>query len=160
MEKTKIKIRAIQMKKTVFFDMDGTITGLYEVPSWLEDIKKSSCYPFIIADSIPEEESFVAFCKSLKKKGYQVGVISWTPKNATKKYCKAVKRIKIEWLKRYGDIFDVIHIIPYGSDKNKFCKTMYDILYDDEENNRLSWAGIARDEKQLKRGIQLCIKKY
>ena len=37
------------MKKTICFDMDGTIADFYGVENWLEYLKSENPYPYMIA---------------------------------------------------------------------------------------------------------------
>jgi hypothetical protein len=39
--------------------------------------------------------------------------------------------------------WDRITIVPYGTPKQNYCESSADILFDDEERNRINWTGIA-----------------
>ena len=75
----------------------------------------------------------------LKKKGYTIGIITWLSKNATRRYQNMVRNAKIRYINKYfNGIFDEIHVIQYGKNKNQYAENGY-ILFDDEENNRIQW---------------------
>ena len=39
----------MSMKRTLVFDMDGTIANFYGVNGWLEDIRSGNPRPYIVA---------------------------------------------------------------------------------------------------------------
>ena len=45
--------------------------------------------------------------------------------------------------------WDNINIVEYGTPKENFCETPFDILFDDEEHNRENWNGIAYDVNDI-----------
>jgi hypothetical protein len=53
----------------------------------------------------------------------------------------------MEWLAKHlpSVEWDRISIVEYGTPKENFCETPFDILFDDEEKNRENWNGIAFD---------------
>ena len=59
-----------------------------------------------------------------------------------------VRNAKIRYINKYfNGIFDEIHVIQYGKNKNQYAENGY-ILFDDEMPNRISWNeknGIAYD---------------
>lgn len=44
--------------------------------------------------------------------------------------------------------FDIIHIVPYGTPKNRYNEGN-DILFDDEEANRKAWTGKAYRQDEI-----------
>jgi len=131
----------------IWFDMDGTIADLYNEKDWLEDIQRKDTRPFENAKVIIKEE----ILKDLEAEGYLLGIITWTPKNATREYCRKVRKAKVEWLKKnYPNInFDTIHCIKYGTNKWYYRDTKDDILVDDEIQNIKRWRGIAIEPKMF-----------
>ena len=59
--------------------------------------------------------------------------------SGSKLYNELVKLAKISWLRQHmGSVsWDVIKIVPYGTDKRAACGS--GILFDDELKNRVSW---------------------
>lgn len=131
------------MEKAIYFDMDGTVADLYGVEGWLECLEKSNYSPFIIARPMFEEIAFAKLLNALKRKGYHIGIVSWTSKNGTDKFNARVADCKRFWLKEHiFTVFDEIKIVPYGTPKSSVVKYPEGILFDDEENNRDEWHGV------------------
>ena len=127
------------MEKKIYFDMDGTFYNLYGYNGWLECIlsEKTDCYTH--STLLINYEKFITVLNELKGKGYTIGIITWLSKNATKKYQNMVRSAKYRYIKKnFNDVFDEIHIIQYGKNKNQYAENGY-ILFDDEENNRIEW---------------------
>ena len=124
----------------IWLDMDGTIANLY-VGEWLNDIRHENTRPYENAERLVDEQILL----DLQNAGHQFGIISWTAKFGTTEYNKAVRRAKVEWLKRnYPQInFEHIHIVKYGTPKYRFMMNNNDILVDDELQNRVAWKGLA-----------------
>ena len=93
-------------------------------------------------------QSLARILNNLQKKGYKVNIISWLSKNSTPDYDKEVKKAKLKWLSKHlkSVQFDNIYIVPYGTPKHNFSSG---ILFDDEEQNRKAWKGIAYDVKNI-----------
>lgn len=125
--------------KKIYFDMDGTFYNLYGYDGWLECIlsEKTECYTK--SSLLVDYDKFIIVLNELKKKGYTIGIITWLSKNATRKYQSMVRNAKYRYIKKnFNGIFDEIHIIQYGKNKNQYAENGY-ILFDDEENNRIEW---------------------
>ena len=133
------------MKKTIFFDMDGTIADLYGVENWLDYLIASDALPYEVAKPLVRLSALARILHKLQNEGYRVGIISWLSKNSTAEYDEKVTDAKREWLKKHlpSVAFDEINIVPYGTAKETFAKTEDDILFDDEEKNRNNWTGQA-----------------
>ena len=136
------------MNKKIYFDVDGTFYNLYGYENWLECIlsEKTDCYTK--SDLLVDYNKFVSILLQLKEKGYTIGIITWLSKNATRNYENKVRNAKYRYLnKNFNGIFDEIHIIKYGTNKEKYCTNENYILFDDEELNRINWnkKGIAYD---------------
>lgn len=129
----------------IFFDMDGTIANLYKVENWLSYLINEDTKPYKDAEVMVNMNSLARVLNSLKKKGFEIGIISWTSKNGSEEYNKAVAEVKKNWLKKHlGSVkFDSIDIVKYGTKKESFITSENDILFDDEEQNRNSWTGKA-----------------
>ena len=128
--------------KWIWLDMDGTITDLYGVNNWLEDLQNENTRPYAIAKTIYNTFDLLIVLSELKKLNYKIGVISWCAKNSSKEYdCKVIETKKA-WLAENGfnDIIDKIIITPYGVTKANTCKPFgMGILVDDEKQNRDAW---------------------
>lgn len=135
-------------EKILNFDLDGTIANLYGVENWLDYLINSNPYPYLAAKPLINMQSLARILNNLQKKGYKVNIISWLSKNSTPDYDKEVKKAKLKWLSKHlkSVQFDNIYIVPYGTPKHNFSSG---ILFDDEEQNRKAWKGIAYDVKNI-----------
>ncbi len=139
------------MKATIFFDMDGTIADLYGVENWLDYLINADALPYEIAKPLVRLSALARVLNRLQKQGYKIGVISWLAKNSDTIYDEKVTKAKQNWLKKHlaSVVFDEIHIVKYGTPKQTFANTENDILFDDEERNRINWTGKAYDVTEI-----------
>lgn len=123
----------------IWFDMDGTIADFYNVDGWLNYLLTESAYPYKAAAPLLNLNKLARILNILQKKGYQIGIISWSSKNSTPEFDEKVKQAKMWWLNKHltSVKWDVIHIVPYGTHKHNLCGG--GILFDDEEQNRVTW---------------------
>lgn len=130
---------------TIFFDMDGTIADLYGVENWLNYLRTFDTYPYENARPLLNLQVLARRLNRLIKAGYAVEIISWTSKSSTAEYDEAVAAAKIKWLGTHlkSVKFEKINIVAYGTPKDLFRHSENDILFDDEEQNRNNWNGIA-----------------
>ena len=135
------------MKKTIYFDMDGTIANLYNVNGWLEMIINEETTPYTNAKPMIRMNSLARVLNNLIRKGWTIGIVSWTAKNGTEEYNRRVEKAKIEWLEKHlkSVKFEEIHIVPYGTPKHEIVNNPNGILFDDEKPNRDNWIGEAFD---------------
>ena len=136
---------------TIWFDMDGTIADLYSVENWLPMLRAYDPSPYMLAKPLVRLSTLAYMLNRLRAKGYRVGVISWGSKCSTPAYDAAVTAAKTAWLKTHlpSVDFDEIHIVPYGVPKQNFKNTDADILFDDEERNRINWGENAHTETEI-----------
>ena len=134
--------------KQINFDMDGTLVDFYRVPAWLEYLMQEDTYPYEAAEPLLDMKRLTDEINRLQLLGYEVNIISWVSKRASKEYSARIRRVKVEWLRKYLPQvkFDHIHIIKYGTPKQRYAKG---ILFDDESGNRNKWNGIAFDETEI-----------
>lgn len=127
--------------KMLVFDMDGTIANLYGVENWLDDLIAKNERPYAIAEPMYDMDTLAFVLEALKGLGWTIAVTSWLAKNSTDEYDEKVKKAKIEWLKKYGFPYDILNIVPYGTDKSSVTARYggYQILLDDEEKNLKDW---------------------
>ena len=132
---------------TLNFDLDGTIADLYGVDNWLEMLIAEDETPYAIAKPLVRLNILARRLNTLQRNGYKLAVITWLAKNATAEYNEKVAQTKIEWLKKHLPTvqWDNINIVEYGTPKQNFCNTPYDVLFDDEAQNRENWVGVAYD---------------
>ena len=135
---------------TIFFDMDGTIADLYGVDNWLQYLMEKDETPYRVAAPLLRLCSLARVLNRLQKKGYRIGIISWLAKTSTEEYDAKVTEAKREWLRKHLNSvrFDEINIVSYGTPKEQFSAGN-DILFDDEERNRINWGGLAYDVNNI-----------
>ena len=133
------------------FDMDGTIANFYGVENWLSYLKAEDTKPYEIAKPLFNFSAFARLLNKAKRNGYEIAVISWTSKNGSAEYDKAVESAKREWLAKHlpSVEWDEITVVPYGTPKDNFRKSADDVLFDDEEPNRKAWNGKAYDVNNI-----------
>ena len=136
------------MVRQINFDMDGTIVNLYGENNWLDDIINERINPYVNAKPLINMNSLARVLNRLIKNGYEVNIISWTAKNGTNEYNQRIAQAKREWIAKHLNSvkFNNVYVIPYGTPKENYG---FDILFDDEENNRNNWNGTAYDEKNI-----------
>lgn len=119
---------------TIYFDMDGTIADLYGFNGWLDCLQNEQTDPYTEAGLLVDGEQLRNFLAAGKAAGVLFGVISWGAKNASKDYQKAIRRAKIEWLKKNDLLryFGELHVVKYGTPKNRAAKNRAGVLIDDE----------------------------
>lgn len=139
------------MMKAIYFDMDGTIADLYGVENWLENILQRNIRPYKEAKTLVRMASFARLLNKLQRQGYIIGIVSWLAKNSTQEYNERIVQAKVNWLHKHlpSVQWNEVHIVEYGTPKEEVVKYNTGILFDDEENNRKNWTGIAYDEKIL-----------
>ena len=135
------------MNITINFDMDGTIADLYGVENWLPMLIAEDTTPYAVAKPLLHLSTLARKLNALQRTGYRLAVISWLSKSGSEAYNEAVTAVKLNWLAKHlpSVNWDEIHIVPYGTPKEKYCYTAHDVLLDDEEKNRKAWAGVAYD---------------
>ena len=134
--------------KNIYFDMDGTIAGLYQVEGWLADLRAENTRPYEEARPLVNLQALARILNRLTAQGYTINVISWTSRGGSEEYNEAVKQVKIKWLNKHlaSVEFSMIAIVPYGTPKQTLGQG---ILFDDEENNRKAWGDGAYSEKEI-----------
>jgi len=139
------------MTKTIYFDLDGTLADLYNYPDWLPHLRSESVKPFSKAKPLLDMEKFERTLKVLQMKDWKIGIISWLPMGATKKYEDRVRYAKIKWIRKYlpNLKLDEIHLTKYGKDKSFYAQNKHGILFDDNKEIRSSWTGKAYNEKNI-----------
>lgn len=135
----------------ICFDMDGTIADLYGVENWLEYLLEENVKPYKIAKPLVNMSVLARRLNNLQRKGYEIGVISWTSKGGSDEYNAEVEAAKRAWLRKHlaSVKFDFIAVVPYGYNKAAFANSEKDVLFDDESRNRENWRGVAYDVNNI-----------
>ena len=128
-------------KKTLVFDLDGTIVNFYGVQGWLEDIRSGNPRPYIVAEPLYNMDTLISILNFLKLQGWEIVITSWLAKGSTKEFDELVRVAKKEWLAQFNFPFDEIHLVKYGTTKANCTRKKggYQILVDDNEQVRKGW---------------------
>ena len=106
------------MSKIIYFDLDGTLYNLYQKPNWLEDLREEKAGVFSDENLLMVDfERFYFSIMELFKNGYQFGVISWLPMQASIEYEEICRKEKIAWIAENLPFVEEINIVPYGTPK-------------------------------------------
>lgn len=135
------------MTRAIYFDMDGTIANLYGVENWLDYLLNEKTKPYREAKPLVDMRALGRELNRLAAVGYKIGVVSWLCKGGQADYNERVAKTKIEWLRKHiGAVeWNEIHIVEYGTPKQKVVDFPDGILFDDEIGNRKNWLGNAFD---------------
>lgn len=128
-------------KRTLVFDMDGTIANFYGVQGWLEDIRNGNPRPYIVAEPLYNMDTLISILNLLKLQGWEIVITSWLAKGSTKEFDELVRVAKKEWLAQFNFPFDEIHLVKYGTTKANCTRKKggYQVLVDDNEQVRKGW---------------------
>lgn len=121
---------------TIFFDMDGTIAGLFFVKDFSKKLSEGDMTPYTQARALYNADEMEIVINALKAKGYTIGIISY----ADAEYLQEATIAKRNWLSEhfpYADE-DKIHIVTKETAKETFYNDG-DILVDDAKANREKW---------------------
>ena len=131
----------VEMKKVIYWDMDGTIANLYAVEGWCNGINSGELFPYVEAAPMWDMPRLAEILIQLHEVGYAIGVITWLSKNGTREYNNEVRKAKREWLERYGlwEIMDEVHMVKYGTPKHTTANIRHGILVDDNKGVREAW---------------------
>ena len=145
------------MNITINFDMDGTIADLYGVENWLTMLTAEDTTPYEDALPLLRLSALARRLNNLQRNGYHIAIISWLSKTGSAEYNERVTEAKKQWLAQHMPSvnWDAIHIVPHGTPKQNFCYTPYDVLFDDEEQNRNNWTGPAFDATNIMDALRL-----
>lgn len=139
------------MTKAIYFDMDGTIANLYGVDGWLDMLINEDTTPYAKATPLVRLCTLARLLNKLQKNGWHIGIVSWLAKNGSDEYNEDVTNAKVEWLNKHmaSVKWNEIKIVKYGTPKEKIVNKPMGILFDDEEQNRKNWKGVAYDERKI-----------
>ena len=137
------------MKKTIWFDMDGTLYDLYKIPGWLKALLDGDASIFnregyARANLIRIRAAIIA----LIAEGWTVGILTWAPKDISwgDSELDRVADAKYQWLMNNMPELENVHFacIPYGESKAQFLIDMgeagdVNYLVDDNKEVRHDW---------------------
>lgn len=121
---------------TIYFDMDGTLAGLFFVKGFSEMLNNGNMEPYTKARPLFNVEEMNNVIEKLVNKGYDIGIISY----ADEQYIEEATKAKMNWLRNYFPFANKnkIHIVTKAIAKASFYNDN-DILVDDAKANRVEW---------------------
>lgn len=148
--------KASVTEKWLWFDMDGTIYNLYDIPNWLDKLEHGDMSVFLDWEHHRRSlNKIIDVCINLRKNGWHIGVISWAPKgvdksNPTFNYCANAKRL---WLTFKFMPCDKVHILEYGTPKESVVNSMVrNVLVDDNAEVRKAFRNAGFETINASRG--------
>lgn len=138
-------------KKTIYFDLDGTLCDFYGVENWLEYLENEDTTPYAIAKPLFNFSIFARLLHKLQENGYRIGIVSWLSKCGSASYNTAVTSVKLAWLEKHlpSVEWDEIKIVNYGTPKSTVVNDASGYLFDDEKRNRDEWGKNSFDVKNI-----------
>ena len=129
------------MRKTLVFDMDGTIANFYGVKGWLDYLKAEDTAPYEQALPLYDMAKLGRLLNTLKAQGWRIAVTTWLAKGGSKEFNNRTRTAKLEWLAKYNFPYDEIHLVKYGTTKANCTRRIggYQILVDDNDTIRKGW---------------------
>ena len=127
------------MTKAIYFDMDGTIADLYNVPDWENKLNAYDVSPYVDAMPLVNMDKLNSILNKFIAIGYVIGVISWSAKYGTKEYNKETRKAKRAWIKNNLPCVSEFHVVKYGTSKHTTAKVRGSILVDDNAQVRKAW---------------------
>lgn len=136
------------MIKEFWFDMDGTIADLYGVPEWCMLLREESPLPYVVARPLVNMSRLARALHKAQRNGYTVNIISWTAKDGSAEYNKAVEEAKREWLAKHlpSVSWDRIVIVDYGTAKSSIGRG---VLFDDNDEIKADWGENAYNPSEI-----------
>lgn len=129
------------MTKVIYFDMDGTVADLYGTEKWLENLVNERAGTFADLAPMVDMVELRKVCGELMLQGWQFGVITWLPMQASKEYEEVCAREKREWANKYLPWITEFYAQTYGVPKQyapvKRAGRM--VLVDDNDEVREMW---------------------
>ena len=138
-------------KKTIYFDLDGTLCDFYGVENWLEYLENEDTTPYAIARPLFNFSVFARLLHKLQENGYRIGIVSWLSKCGSNSYNTSVTSVKLAWLEKHlpSVEWDEIKIVNYGTPKSTVVSDASGYLFDDEKRNRDEWGENSFDVKNI-----------
>lgn len=129
-------------KLDIFFDMDGTIADLYNVPDWLSQLRAGSIEPYLQAKPIGDMAQLQNRLLALQKHGARLVICSWCSLGASAEYAERIAQAKLLWLNAHLPqvVFDEYLFLEYGEAKHHYAKRNHtSVLFDDNDKIRAKW---------------------
>lgn len=123
--------------KTIYFDMDGTLSNLYAVDDVFNKLDNWDCTPY--KDALPINKN-IELLKQYKHNGYRVVILSCLSKITNEQFDVDTIQCKNMWLDMYvgKQYIDERIYIPYTKHKEMYVHSN-GILVDDDKVILSNW---------------------
>lgn len=129
------------MTKVIYFDMDGTVADLYGSKDWLRNLEEENAGTFINLEPLVNMVELANVCEQLMMQGWQFGVITWLPMQASREYEEVCTIEKKAWQEKQMPWVTEFYAQSYGVPKQyapvKRAGRM--VLVDDNDEVRRVW---------------------
>ena len=131
----------ILLVDALYFDMDGTIAGLYDLDDWLPRLRAKDANVYRDSKPCHDLQKLACVLNKLQKMGLHLGIDSWLSKERDIKLYRESRAAKRRWLQQHMSsvLWDEIHITAYGRAKHLTVKYPKSILIDDTDAVRADW---------------------
>lgn len=146
---------------TIWFDMDGTIYPLYEIPGWLEMLEQRRFGVYNMPGySHPRLREIMRAVDTLVHQGWRVGVLTWASKNlGDSDAIEDISDIKYQWLSGHARALKengYFFCFEYGKNKAEYLVEQglasddgFNFLVDDNALVRADWEAFGENFKTI-----------
>lgn len=128
------------MSMKIYFDLDGTVYDLYNVPNWLEILKNENPDVYTMGEKLFSDELYKV-AATLMRYGVRFGVITWGSMVASPDFEVQTEDVKRQWVNENLPFVESFVYQKYGTKKQQAIKnrTKNDILIDDNSEVLKTW---------------------
>jgi hypothetical protein len=124
----------------IYFDLDGTVYDLYNIPNWLEILRNENPDVYIMGKKLFSDELYKV-AATLMRYGVKFGVITWGSMVASPEFEIESENAKRQWVNENLPFVESFVYQQYGTPKQQAIKnrTKNDILIDDNSEVLKVW---------------------
>ena len=119
----------MEIRKSINFDLDGTVASLYSVPNWLEKLRAEDPSPYLDADPMCDMKKLADVLNLLKSAGWEINVITWLSMNNSEEYKDAVREAKLAWLNKWVSSMTIFMVFGMAQLKPIVCAKEQTMAY-------------------------------
>lgn len=129
----------------IAIDMDGTVADLYNVPSWLDRLRREDAGAYRDARPLVDAAALAQALRDAMDAGARVEFVTWGSKGDTSAgFERATLAAKRDWLDSHGLPYDALRYARHGTSKSALASPGPGVLIDDEAGNREEWTASGR----------------
>ena len=128
------------MSMKIYFDLDGTVYDLYNIPNWLEILRNENPDVYSMGKKLFSDELYKVSA-TLMRYGVKFGVITWGSMVASPEFEIESENAKRQWVNKNLPFVESFVYQQYGTPKQQAIKnrTKNDILIDDNSEVLKTW---------------------